>query len=65
MWSGTVSTSTNVAYPIINAATAAQLVGVCPKTHQIYLTHSHTAALYNNAVNNNSIYYQGIYYTVA
>lgn len=64
-WSGTVSTSSNITYPILNAMTLAQCFGVCPKNFGLFFTHFHTAALKTDAANTNSLFYRGSYATVA
>lgn len=64
-WSGTASTSSNITYPIVKALTMAQAFGVCPKHFGLFFSHAHTAALKTDAANTNSLFYQGIYATVA
>lgn len=55
IWAGTVSTSSNVTYPIIGALTLAQAYGYCPVDFVLYFTHYHTAALKTDAGNTNSL----------
>lgn len=60
LWSGTVSTTTNVTYPVTNALTLAQAMGVMPKAFGLFFAHYHTAALKTDAGNTNSFNYQFI-----
>jgi hypothetical protein len=60
LWSGTVSTTSNVTYPVIGALTLAQCFGVMPKAFVLFFTHFHTAALKTDAGNTNSFNYQFI-----
>jgi len=60
IWSGTVSTSTNVTYPVVSALTLAQAMGVMPKAFGLFFSHYHTAALKTDAGNTNSFNYQFI-----
>lgn len=60
LWSGTVSTTTNVTYPVTGALTLAQCFGIIPKAFVLYFTHYHTASLKTDAGNTNSFYYQFI-----
>ena len=62
-WSGTVSTSSNITYPVISAVTLAQAFGICPLHWGLFFTHSHTAALKTDSGNNDSFSAQGIYAT--
>lgn len=64
-FSGTVSATSNVTYPIINALTLAQGFGFVPKNWGVFFTHAHTAALKTDAGNTNSLYYRPVYATVA
>lgn len=64
IWSGTVSSTSNVTYPIVGALTLAAAIGFCPKQFALFFTHAHTAALKTDAGNTNSLYYQGLYATV-
>lgn len=64
-WSGTVSATSNVTYPIISALTLAQAFGICPKHWGLFFTHAHTAALKTDAGNTNSLVQQALYATVA
>ena len=64
LWSGTVSSSSNVVYPIISALTLAQVIGFCPKTFGLYFTQAHNVALKSDAANTNSLFYQPLYATV-
>lgn len=64
IWSGTVSSSSNVTYSIVSALTLAQAIGFCPKQFVLFFTHAHTAALKTDAGNTNSLFYQGLYATV-
>lgn len=64
-WSGTASTSSNVTYPIQSALTLVQAFGIVPKNFLIFFAHAHTAALKTDANNNNSIFYQATYVTIA
>jgi len=63
-WSGTVSATTNVTYPIVSAMTLAQAFGICPKHWGLFFSHAHTAALKTDAGNTNSLFQQGLYATV-
>lgn len=65
IWSGTVSTSSNLTYPIVSALTLAQAFGYVPKNFTLYYTHFHTAALKTDSANNNSIFYQFAQYALA
>lgn len=64
-WSGTVSATSNVTYPIVNALTLAQAFGYCPKDFVVFFSHAHTAALKTDAGNTNSLYYQFIQAAIA
>lgn len=63
-WSGTVSATSNITYPIVSAMTLAQAFGFCPKVFGLFFTHAHTAALKTDAANTNSCFYQFLYATV-
>ena len=65
IWSGTASTTSNVTYPIVNAITLAQAIGVMPKNFALFFAHAHTAALKTDAANTNSLFYQFIQAAVA
>lgn len=60
-WSGTVSTASDLTYPIQSALTMSEAFGICPKNFLLFFTHFHTAALKTDAANTNSIFYQGVY----
>lgn len=60
IWSGTVSTTSNVTYPIIGALTLAQCYGIMPQAFAVFFTHYHTAALKTDANNTNKLYRQFI-----
>lgn len=64
-WSGTVSTSTNITYPVVSAMSLAQAFGICPKAFVLFFTHYHTAALKTDAGNTNSFNYQFIQAAIA
>lgn len=65
LWSGTVSTATNILYPVVGALTLAQCFGVMPKHFTLFFTHHHTASLKTDAVNTNSLNYQFLQAAVA
>lgn len=65
LWTGTVSTSSNILYPVIGALTMAQCFGVMPQAFVLFFTHYHTAALKTDAGNTNSFYRQFIQAAVA
>jgi hypothetical protein len=64
-WSGLVSASSDITYPITSALTLAQAFGFAPKNFGLFFSHAHVAALKTDAGNTNSIFYQGVYATIA
>lgn len=64
LWSGTVSTSSNVTYPILSMPIG-DLLGLMPKDLVLFFAHAHTAALKTDAGNTNSLNIQPFYTTIA
>lgn len=64
-WSGTVSATSNVTYPIVSALTMAQAFGIVPKNFLVFFAHAHVAALKTDAANTNSLFYQFIQAAIA
>ena len=65
IWSGTVSASSNITYPIVSALTLAQAIGFVPKAFTVFFSHAHTAALKTDAGNTNSLFYQFAQFAIA
>lgn len=62
LWNGTVASTSNITYPIISALTLAQLWGIVPDNHTVFVTHA-TAVALNSTGSNHELSYRGIYTT--
>lgn len=64
LWSGTVTATSNVLYPIISAPTIAQMLGLVPDNFLVFVSHN-TAVNLHATGGNHELNYRGIYLTSA
>lgn len=64
LWSGIVSATSDIAYPIISAPTLAQLWGLVPDNFSMFVAHN-TGVNLNSTGGNHTLLYRGIYATSA
>lgn len=64
LWSGTVSSTSDVGYPVIGAPTLAGIWGVVPDNFTLFVSHN-TGVNLNGTGGNHELNYRGIYATVA
>lgn len=62
LWSTTVSSVSDITYPIISSLSIAQLWGLVPDNFSVYVTHN-TAVNFNSTGSNHEISYRGVYAT--